>query len=71
MYSGDTLTINLAFKRLPPELATVFEAHYVARARCEQKAWALACSIPTYYGRLNAAKGFVRGYLGALADRAA
>ncbi len=63
VYTGDALRLNCAFKRLPPDLAAVFEVHYCAPLPCDERAALLAMSSRCYFNHLAAARAFVRGYL--------
>lgn len=65
VYTGDALRVNLAFKRMRPELKDIMDVHYVARDSIDEKAAVINKSIPVYYARVAAAKAYVESALAA------
>ena len=63
VYTGDALRVNLAWWRMRPELKDTLDLHYVARDSVEEKAAVIHKSVPAYYQRVAAAKGFVESWL--------
>ena len=66
VYVGDAFLLNQAFKAMPPEIAAVWEAHYVLpKITALQKAEMLYISTATYMTRLAEARAFARGFMNA------
>jgi len=63
VYEGDAAKVNEAFWKMAPELKTVMDVHYVARAPISIKADALAMSESKYWQRVNWVRAFVEGWL--------
>ena len=73
VYTGDAMLVNNAFKRMPPALRTMMDAHYVIDTPRDKRVRAdlMGISAKKYWDGVRAAEVYVEGYLAAQQDRAA
>jgi hypothetical protein len=69
VYTGDALLVNLAVKRMPPDLRDFVDIHYTLGRGATKRAELLGITTSIYWRRVNAAKSFVAGYLAARQER--
>ena len=62
VYTGDDLVVNRAYRSMPPDLAQVFEVHYVAFGNQREKAAALRLPDYEYSERKRTAKRVVESF---------
>ena len=71
VYEGDALLVNLAFKRMPPQLAPYMDLHYTLGRGAVRRADLLGIGRSKYWESVKRCKMFVEGYFVIAGDRAA
>lgn len=68
VYVGDALLVNLAVKRMPPDLRAFMDLHFTLGRGANRRMELLGIPRGQYWRRVNDAKRFIEGYLAARQD---
>jgi len=68
---GTPLLVNLAVKRMPPQLRAWMDVHYTLGRGASTRADLLGISRNRYWAEVKNCRRFIEGYLAARQDRAA